>query len=72
MIRIGALLALLVSVVAMNGEAGQQLAFSTKPPALSEDDAMARFEIDEFYLPTLNVLLPDLFKWSHADNAYLV
>lgn len=72
MIRIGALLALLASVVAMDGGAEQRSAFSTKPPALSEDDAHARFEIDEFNLPRLNVLLPDLFKWSHADNAYLV
>jgi hypothetical protein len=71
MIRIGALLALMVSFVAMDGGA-EQLAFSTKQQVLSEDDALARFEIDEFYLPTLNVLLPDLFEWNHAESVYLV
>lgn len=71
MIRTGALLAVMASVVAMNGGA-EQLAFSTKPQELSEDDSQARFEIDEFYLPKLNVLLPDLFEWSEADNAYVV
>lgn len=71
MIRTGALLALMVSFAVTNG-GSVQLAFSTKPQELSEDGALPRFEIDEFYLPTLNVLLPDLFKWSHADNAYLV
>lgn len=70
MIRIGALLILLVSFAVANGDV-VPLAFSTRTQELSEDGALPRFEIDEFYLPRLNVLLPDLFKWSHADNAYL-
>jgi hypothetical protein len=37
---------------------------------LSEDDALDRFEIDDMYLPKLNVELPELFDWSDIDNTY--
>jgi hypothetical protein len=44
--------------------------FNTLEQEFSEDDALDRFEIDEWFLPRLNVDLPDLFDWSNGDNAY--
>ena len=46
------------------------VAFSINPQELSEDDALDRFEIDEWFLPKLNVELPALFDWGAGDNAY--
>ena len=46
------------------------VAFSTNSQELSEDDALDRFEIDEWFLPKLNVELPALFDWGAGDNAY--
>ena len=46
------------------------VAFSINPQELSEDDALDRFEIDEWFLPKLNVELPALFDWSAGDSAY--
>ena len=46
------------------------LAFSTVEQELSEDDALDRFEIDEWFLPKLNIELRALFDWSSADSAY--
>jgi len=51
-----------------NGKA--LVAFSINPQELSEDDALDRFEIDEWFLPKLNVELPALFDWSAGDSAY--
>jgi hypothetical protein len=46
------------------------LSFNTLEQEFSEDDALDRFEIDEWFLPRLNVDLPELFDWSNGDNAY--
>ena len=47
-----------------------ELALSPSEQELSEDDALDRFEIDEWFLPRLNVELPELFEWSDTGIAY--
>lgn len=37
----------------------------------AEDDDIHRFQLDELYLPNLDVSLPALFEWSDLDRAYL-
>jgi hypothetical protein len=46
------------------------LAFNMIEQEFSEDGALERFEIDELFLPKLNVDLPELFDWSAIDSAY--
>jgi hypothetical protein len=61
----------LVSAIAPASRAWlPELAFSTSEQELSEDDALDRFEIDELFLPRLNVELPELFEWSEIHSAY--
>ena len=45
-------------------------AFNSLNQELSEDDALDRFEVDDLYLPKLNVELPELFDWSDIENTY--
>jgi hypothetical protein len=45
-------------------------AFNSLNQQLSEDDALDRFEVDDMYLPKLNVELPELFDWSDIENTY--
>jgi hypothetical protein len=52
--------------IAAGTAAHAHLAFATGQE-LTEDD---RFEVDELFLPKLNVELPELFDWSDIDNAY--
>ncbi|HVF16648.1 MAG TPA: hypothetical protein VNA21_07040 [Steroidobacteraceae bacterium] len=37
---------------------------------LSEEGALDRFEVDDMFLPKLNVELPELFDWSDIENTY--
>lgn len=46
-------------------------AFNSLNQELSEEDALERFEVDEFYLPRINVELPELFDWSDLESTYL-
>jgi hypothetical protein len=45
-------------------------AFNSLNQELIEDDALDRFEVDDLYLPKLNVELPELFDWSDVENTY--
>jgi hypothetical protein len=45
-------------------------AFTTVEQEFSEDDALDRFEIDELFLPKLNIDLRALFDWSDLASAY--
>jgi PEP-CTERM motif len=46
------------------------LAFSQYDQEFSEEGALERFEIDELFLPRLNVELPELFDWNEVDSSY--
>jgi hypothetical protein len=37
----------------------------------AEDDEIKRFQLDELYLPNLDVSLPELFEWSDINRTYL-
>jgi len=41
------------------------------PREYAEDGDIKRFQLDELYLPKLDVSLPELFDWSAIDRAYL-
>lgn len=54
-----------------DGTASQHLAVGLSEQELNEDDALDRFEIDELFLPRLNIELRALFQWSSFESAYL-
>lgn len=37
----------------------------------AEDDDIKRFQLDELYLPNLDVSLPELFDWHDIERSYL-
>jgi hypothetical protein len=78
MFRISTLCALLIALVVTyagirpsgtHGN-GSRAAFTTTEQEFSEEGALDRFEIDELFLPKLNIDLPALFDWSDLASAY--
>jgi hypothetical protein len=49
---------------------GALFAFGSLNQELSEEGALDRFEVDDMFLPKLNVELPELFDWSDIENTY--
>jgi hypothetical protein len=49
---------------------GALFAFGSLNQELSEEGALDRFEVDDMFLPKLNVDLPELFDWSDIENTY--
>ena len=41
------------------------------PREYAEDGDLKRFQLDELYLPSLDVSLPELFDWSHLEREYV-
>jgi hypothetical protein len=70
MVKGSVVVALVLACAGTCSHLEEPFAFSIKPQEFSEDDALDRFEIDEWFLPRLNVELPALFDWSAADSAY--
>jgi hypothetical protein len=70
MLKISVICALLIAGTALERAGNPDLAFNTMEQEFSEDDALERFEIDELFLPKLNLDLPELFDWSDIDSAY--
>ena len=70
MSRASVLLALVVACASTSAGLEEYFAFSMNPQEFSEDDALDRFEVDEWFLPKLNIELPALFDWGAADSAY--
>ena len=65
------LLAQEAAPTSISDSAPYAFAFNGLNQELSEDDALDRFEVDEFYLPRINVELPELFDWSELESTYL-
>jgi hypothetical protein len=68
--RASVVVALVLTCAGTSANLEESFAFSIKPQELSEDDALDRFEIDEWFLPKLNIELPALFDWGAVESAY--
>ena len=59
------------------GTASHPLAYASSEMSVAlqrefaEDDDIKRFQLDELYLPNLDVSLPELFDWSDIERSYL-